>query len=123
MLQLFEENSQRNLSCHNQDSSDRGRSGSLNEGRRRLVHTFFPYTGYFYIRDFRKYIDLFLDSMINESQVFSSTNFCFNLYLLSIVQVFHFHRDPQSLTPCEVCCGLTFSEQFFGISEQNFNFF
>ncbi|GFS23751.1 tuberin-like [Elysia marginata] len=35
VLQLFEENSQRNLSFHNQDSSDRGRTGSLNEGRRR----------------------------------------------------------------------------------------
>lgn len=35
VLQLFEENSQRNLSIHNQDSSDRGRTGSLNEGRRR----------------------------------------------------------------------------------------
>ncbi|GFO23355.1 tuberin, partial [Plakobranchus ocellatus] len=35
VLQLFEENSLRHLSTHNQDSSDRGRTGSLNEGRRR----------------------------------------------------------------------------------------
>ncbi|XP_035825381.1 tuberin isoform X2 [Aplysia californica] len=34
VLQLFEENSIRHLSAHNQDSSDRGRTSSLNEGHR-----------------------------------------------------------------------------------------